>query len=106
MTQRQAYGDLNKYTPAGKFKPIHPWFGTTCVMLMVATAVLCVGFALADAFNRDSRVKMGEAAKVVRLESTLDSMTLRLDAKDLKIEQLLAANVGVRLALETCLEGR
>ena len=43
------------------------------------------------------------AAVKERMENTLSGMTLRLDAKDAKIDELLAANLGIRLAYETCL---
>ncbi len=88
------------------FKPVPRWIIPTCWISLLSIGVLLIGLSVTTVFNQQERVKMGEVAKAASMQSTLDSMTLRLDAKDLKIEQLLDAQRGVRIALETCLEGR
>ena len=73
------------------------------IVSVLATIAIVIGVTFTDTFNRHQRVQMGEAAVKERMENTLSSMTLRLNAKDMKIEVLLDANRGIRVAYEECL---
>ena len=92
------------YRPSGKPQWKPSWFVTqACIVSVLATIAIVIGVTFTDTFNRHQRVQMGEAAVKERMENTLSSMTLRLNAKDMKIEALLDANRGIRVAYEECL---